>query len=88
MSVGPGTLGSMEPAVWALIALLGGTIFGGIFYLGSRLDALGARVDRLAEGVGGLQRDVGRLEGRFDRVEGRVERVEHLLEDHVKRHAS
>jgi hypothetical protein len=35
----------MDAAVWTLIALLGASTFGGIFYLGSRIDALAARMD-------------------------------------------
>ncbi|MGH2656973.1 MAG: hypothetical protein ACRDIZ_09825 [Actinomycetota bacterium] len=85
----------MEPAVWALIALLAGTIFGGIFYLGSRLDTVSARIDRVHEGqaelrgeMGELRGEMGELRGEMAGVRGELRRLRELVTDHLERHAT
>ncbi len=78
----------MEPAVWALIALLAGTIFGGIFYLGSRLDTVSARIDRVHEGQAELRGEMGELRGEMAGVRGELRRLRELVTDHLERHAT
>jgi uncharacterized coiled-coil DUF342 family protein len=77
----------VEPAVWALIALLAGTIFGGIFYLGSRLDTVSARIDRVHEGQAELRGEMGELRGEMAEVRGELRRLRELVTDHLERHA-
>jgi hypothetical protein len=77
----------VEPAVWALIALLAGTIFGGIFYLGPRLDTVSARIDRVHEGQAELRGEMGELRGEMAEVRGELRRLRELVTDHLERHA-
>ena len=68
----------MDAAVWTLIALLGASTFGGIFYLGSRIDALAARMDAKFD----------RVDARFDRVDARFDALEARLDAHLQGHPS
>jgi hypothetical protein len=68
----------MDAAIWTLIALLGASTFGGIFYLGSRVDALSGRFDALAD----------RMDTRFDRVDARFDALEARLDAHLQGHPS
>ena len=62
----------MEAQIWTLIGLLTATLFGALFYLGARIDALGARID--AQGA-----DLGaRIDGQSARIDGQSARIDAL----------
>jgi len=67
------TLGSMVAVAWAAIGLLAATVFGAVFWLGSRIDGLGARMDA--------------MNARLDDVVTRLARVEVRLDVHTQQHA-
>jgi hypothetical protein len=58
----------MVAVAWAAIGLLGATLLGMLFYLGSRIDSLGSRIDAL-----GARLDA-RLDGLAARLDAHVER--------------
>jgi hypothetical protein len=58
----------MEAVAWAAIGLLAATLFGNLFYLGSRIDNLSARIDNL-----GTRLDV-RLDALTSRLDAHLER--------------
>jgi hypothetical protein len=64
----------MDAAIWTLIALLGVSSFGGIFYLGSRIDALAARMDAKFD----------RVDARFDAQDAKIDALSRRLDDHVR----
>lgn len=52
----------MEVA-WTAIALLAGTLFGTLFYLGSKIDSINSRIDALA----------ARLDSRIDSLASQLQ---------------
>ena len=54
----------MDAALWAAIGILAAVQFGGVFYLGSRIDSLAARMDARFD----------RMDERFDRLDERLTR--------------
>jgi hypothetical protein len=78
----------MAVVAWAAIALLAATLFGSLFYLGNRIDALGARIDsfeaRLDSRIDRLEARLAALDARFDVVNGRLDpRSDARVERHV-----
>jgi hypothetical protein len=57
----------MTAVAWTAIGLLAATIFGTLYYLGGKIDALGARLDSRIDGL------EGRLDSRIDSLEGRID---------------
>ena len=82
----------MEEVAWTAIGLLAATLFGSLFYLGSRIDNLGSRLDARIDGLGdsltaridGLG---ARLDGRLDGIESRMDALNARLDVHIERHA-
>ncbi|MQA98801.1 MAG: hypothetical protein GEU78_00675 [Actinobacteria bacterium] len=68
----------MEQAAWTAIGLLAASVFGSIFYLGARIDALGAR----------LHGRIDALTGRIDALSGRIDSLGSRLDAHLERHPS
>src|SRR6266542_5077740 len=66
----------MQGVAWTAIRLLGTTLLGTLFYLGSKMDGLGARIDGLSERVDALG---ARLDARLDGLSAR-------LDAHLDRH--
>jgi hypothetical protein len=67
----------MTAVAWTAIGLLAATLFGALFYLGARIDALGARLD-------------GRLDGVASRIDSLASRIDALgarLDAHVEQHS-
>jgi hypothetical protein len=64
----------MAAAAWSAIGLLAATLFGSLYYLGSRIVALGARlggrIDQLETKLGGR---VDALRARIDALSGRMD---------------
>lgn len=86
----------MEAQVWTLIAINAATLFGAIFYLGQRIDALGSslgsRIDALSGRIDGIE---GRVDGLSARIEeqgrflgNQIYELGVKLDDHLRRHAS
>jgi hypothetical protein len=93
----------MLAAIWTLIALLAGTLFWALQYLGSRIDVLSAKVDALGAGLGErIDAQGARLGERIDaqgaqlgeridaqgaRLDARMDQLQALLTRHIERHA-
>ena len=70
----------MEQAVWTLIALLAGTLFGVLFFLGNKIDSINSRIDALG----------ARLDSRIDalgaRLDARIDDLSARIKQHVDHH--
>jgi hypothetical protein len=82
------TFHSMVGVAWTAIGLLGATLLGSLYYLGSRIDALGARLDGRIDGLG------TRIDGLADRIDtldarlsSRLDALASRLDAHLERHA-
>ena len=66
----------MTALAWTAIGLLAATLFGNLYYLGSKIDSLGSCIDR--------------LETRFDslaaRLDTRLDALASRLDAHLQRH--
>ena len=75
----------MRAVAWTAIGLLAATLFGSLYYLGSKIDSLGARLDSRIDAL------EGRLEGRIDslaaRLDARLDALTARLDTHFERHA-
>ena len=71
----------MTAVAWTAIGLLAATLFGSLYYLGSKIDSLGARLDSRIDG----------LEGRTDSLaaslDSRLDALTARLDTHLERHA-
>ena len=56
----------MEAVAWSAIALLGATMLGNFYWLGSRIDGINARIDGLSSRVDGLSSRIDGLASRLD----------------------
>jgi hypothetical protein len=54
---------NMEQAAWTAIGLLAATLFGCLFYLGSKIDGINSRIDALG----------ARLDARIDSLSNRLD---------------
>lgn len=74
----------MTAVAWTAIGLLAATLFGSLYYLGAKIDALGARLDSRIDTL------EGRLEGRIDslaaRIDARLDALAARLDAHLQRH--
>ena len=92
----------MEAQVWTLIGLLTATLFGALFYLGARIDALGDRIDAQGARIDAQSADLGaRIDGQSARIDALTFRVQEQgkaladdiyklgmkLDDHLRWHA-
>ena len=62
---------------WTAIGLLAATLFGSLFYLGERIDALGAKIDSRIDGLS------ARIDGLSARTDGLGGRIDAHLDRHV-----
>jgi hypothetical protein len=60
---------------WTAIGLLAATLFGTLYYLGSKIDTLGARLD-------------GRIDALGARLDTRMDALTSMLQAHIERHPS
>jgi hypothetical protein len=75
---------TMVQVAWTAIGLLAVAVlgmFGMMFQLSARIDALGARLDARIDALG------ARLDARIDALSDRVDALAAVLQDHIKRHA-
>lgn len=70
VSYGRSRVTAMEAQTWTVIGLLTATIFGALFYLGSRIDAVGARFDSRIDGLTSEVRSQG---ARIDTLGSRID---------------
>ena len=68
----------MAEAAWTAIGLLAATLFGSIFWLGSRLDGLASRIDSLSANV----------DARFAHVDARFDALNARFDSHLDTHQS
>ncbi len=82
------SFGWMTGVAWTAIALLGATLFGSLYYLGSKIDSLGARLDSRIDGLAGR---IDGLETRIDslgaRLDARLDALTNRIDTHLERHA-
>lgn len=86
----------VEPVAWTAIALLLGTLFGGYFFLGNKIDGLGTRIDGQAARIDGLSSRIDALDAslgaRIDAqgrdIGARIDRLSIRLDEHIGRDAS
>ena len=89
------TVPSMVGVAWTAIGLLGATLLGSLYSLGSRIDALGARLDGRIGGLGTRIDGLGtRIDGLADRIDtldarlsSRLDALAGRLDAHLERHA-
>jgi hypothetical protein len=62
---------------WAAVGLMAATVFGVLFYIGSKIDALGARLDSRIDS----------LSGRVDGLSSRMDGLSSRIDSHLERHA-
>ena len=67
----------MEAAQWTAIAILAAGLFGTLFHLGARIEALGSRIDALAARIDALTDRVAGLVSRFDVLDARFDDHRH-----------
>ncbi|HEY3210071.1 MAG TPA: hypothetical protein VGL18_09820 [Actinomycetota bacterium] len=78
----------MTGVVWTAIALLGATLFGSLYYLGSKIDSLGARLDSRIDGLAGrIDGLVNRIDTLADRLDSRLDVLANRIDTHLERHA-
>ncbi|HEX9713407.1 MAG TPA: hypothetical protein VGB52_12770 [Actinomycetota bacterium] len=68
----------MAEAAWAAIGLQAATLFGMLFWLGSRIDGLSARIDGLS----------GRIDSLEQSLNARIDGLNARLDAHLEWHAS
>jgi hypothetical protein len=74
---------------WTAIALLAATLFGTLYYLGNKIDALGARMDARFDALSGrIDAQGARIDALGARLDMRMDAVSGLLQAHVERHPS
>jgi len=82
---------TMVQVAWAAVGLLAVAVlgmFGMMFQLSARIDALGGRLDaRLDALTDRLDALAERLDGRIDALSARIDGLAALLHDHIERHA-
>lgn len=71
----------MTAVAWTAIGLLAATLFGMLFYLGQRIDALAVRIDVQGAELG------QRIDALAARLDGRIDSLSSTLHDHLGRHA-
>ncbi len=67
----------MEQVAWTAIGLLAATLFGTLFYLGGKIDAINGSVDSLG----------ARIDALSARLDSRIDGLSTLLQAHIERHA-
>lgn len=64
---------NMEQVAWTLIALLAGTLFGTLIYLGNKIDAMNSSINARIDALGA-------------RLDSRIDALSSQLQAHVERH--
>jgi hypothetical protein len=72
----------MAAVAWTAIGLLAATLFGTLYYLGGRIDALGTRLDARIDALS------GRIDGLESSLSGRIDGLSARMDAHLERHAS
>ncbi|MGH2757821.1 MAG: hypothetical protein ACRDI3_08540 [Actinomycetota bacterium] len=62
---------TVTQVTWTLVVLQAATLFGALFYLGNKIDALGARIDAMS----------GRIDALSGRIDGLAAQLSHHLAD-------
>ena len=72
----------MEAVAWSAVGLLAASMFGSLYYLGSRIDALGGRLDGRIDALS------GRIDSLESSLSGRIDALSARMDTHLDRHAS
>lgn len=77
--------GVYEVQVWTTIGLLAATLFGVLFYLGSKIDSINTRIDQTNDRINQTN---DRITSLSDSLNARIDGLGVKLQNHLDRHAS